>query len=223
MKKHNHLAIKQFSHKRFARGFTLIEVLLAAFIFTVTIGAITVVFTSSSNMQTQNQVIRDTNQSVQYAIETISRDVKAAKSTYCSVSDVNDEVTSCSVINNIKQEGFEILSDGTPVYSSSQPGNQLKVLTNEGEKVYSLVDKTLKVKINSTVYSLTNTNEVKITGLTFTGVTPTDNLAQQPYVTINVDVESLENSTAGARKSEKATQALQTTITSNYYPYAFNQ
>jgi len=205
------------------QGFTLIEVLLASFIFAITIAAITIVFTSSSNTQTQNQVIRETNQSVQYAIEAISRDVKAAKSTYYSVSDVQElckntaNPTQCENDNlgKIKQKGFEILD----------AGNQLRVLTNEGEKVYSQTDDALVVTITKDgiikTSLLTNLNEVVVKDLTFKGVTPANGLTQQPYVTINVSVESLQNE--NGRTSEKATQELETTITSNYYPYAFGQ
>lgn len=189
-----------------SRGFTLIEVLLAAFIFTVTVGAVTVVFTSSSNMQTKNQVIRETNQSVQYAIETISRDVKAAKSTYYSVSDVQNDPT--KTINGIKQPGFVISTDG----------GELTVNTQDGDKTYSLSsDGVLYVDSNP----ITNINEVKITSLTFEGKAPVDGLRMQPYVTIKISVESAQNQ--GGRTAEKATQELETTITSNYYPYAFTQ
>ncbi|MCL5795265.1 MAG: prepilin-type N-terminal cleavage/methylation domain-containing protein [Patescibacteria group bacterium] len=222
-------------------GFTLIEVLLASFIFVVTVGAITVLFITSSNVQTQTKTIRDLNQAGRYALEAISRDLKASASSYYSVSDpeVNGDHPTASV-NDLKVPAF-VLPPNTKTLSirtdtQADGTNCIQYFLTNPDPVDNPSLGVLEVSSgtssgigsNWTCASLkaaqdvTDRTRASVKNITFSGVDPSHaGITQQPYVKIVLNLESPYQNTG--KTSEKAEQTLETTITSRSYPLSNTQ
>ncbi len=217
-------------------GFTLIEVLLASFIFVVTVGAITVLFITSSNVQTQSKTIRDINQSGRYALEAIARDIKASYSTYYTTTDPEVDANSNN-LGKLKVPAF--ISDGSylVVRTSVTTCNKYSLEVADVEKKINVLRVQSGILINSAPghswavtdcqtpedsLPVTDTSQVSIKNITFSGVDPKDDNAQQPFVKITMTVESPQYETT-TKAAEKAIQTLETTVVSSSYPLGSSQ
>lgn len=70
-------------------GFTLVEVLIAIFIFTTVIGIVTGVFVVNLNYQKRVLAMQDLENNARYLIETISRDIRMAKEIKATEEGIN--------------------------------------------------------------------------------------------------------------------------------------
>lgn len=220
-------------------GFTLIEVLLASFIFVLAMSSVVTIFTGASNMQSKTQVIRGTTQSARYALETISREINAAQSEYYTASDpkVSDPDTgNADLLGKLKMPAFRMGLTG-----NSDWGDVLFINTSSGWKEYYLDSDTLYVISGTAVFdypagnteglfsftpsgsgqALTDPLEIKIDHDSgqdiFSGVSHKNDLTIQPYVTIKFQAIAQNAS----RVSEESVQTFQTTATPYSYPFGF--
>ncbi len=164
-------------------GFTLIEILIAAFIFTVVVGAVTVIFASNNNIKSQTKVIRDTAQSARYALETITRDVQSVK---------NFTLPSASGSNYFMVNA----PDGVRTYSISDG----QIMMAKGSATANPVTNKNDIKINSITFSGVDT----VTALA---------TSKQPYLTVIMKYQSPTSSAGGKQSEQLGEQTLQTTVT----------
>lgn len=224
-------------------GFTLVEVLLASFIFVVTVGAITVLFITSSNVQTQSKAIRDVDQSGRYALEAIARDIKASYSNYWNTTnkEVNDD---SSLIGKLSVPAFFTNGSSTLIIRTSEDKGLGCVKYELADGFIKLTKGIFSVRTSDVTSSLsvnndctggseesdikvTDPDQVKITKLDFSGsYTPIDANndinKKQPFVKISITVESPQYETT-TKAVEKAIQTLETTVVSSSYPLGSSQ
>jgi prepilin-type N-terminal cleavage/methylation domain-containing protein len=201
MKQYNNVTIKQFN-----KGFTLIEILLAAFIFTAVITSSVAIFTMTLNVQSSTKESRELVQEERLALEQISRDIR------------------------ISNGAFEFCSDQNCTAAQNPPSNFLKVksINDQGqteERIYYVDSSvgTLGYKIvgSETGWQPLFSERYQVTQMGnnlgfFTGVSPKQLLesVQQPYVTISFTVSNADNV---KKESEKITQSVTTSVTARSY------
>lgn len=199
MKAFNSQTTKQLNNnsRSTERGFTLIEILIAAAIFVSVITIAAGIFTANSNVQTTTETLRTSSQAGRYLMEAIARDVRTA------------------------QNGFEICNSldcsitAMPMADGEQGGNFLKVHKSASETtIYGWQDSTFKVWTDATAEPvvvipdnfIAETND---TNLIFQGIS-SGTSANRAFVTIQFNIQTKDT----ARASEQASQTMRTTITS---------
>src|SRR3990167_6255073 len=181
--------MKQIKNKTMDRGFTLVEILVSVFIFSIVILIAVSIFGISSNVQISTKNIRTVSQDGRFALEQISRDVRMSKSIkFCKT--VSDDLC------------------------TADEGNYINVINYNGEeKKYGIIPElnTLGVKLAiSSQWSLIIPSDFFVepdqTQTIFKG--SLTNL-EQPYVAIKFKITNIGKN---IKKSEEVTQTLQTTI-----------
>ena len=202
------------------RGFTLIEILVATSIF---VGVVVIAigsFSASTGVQRRTENIRDVGQSGRYALEKISRDIRIAKGGGTYRRGPNDDSV----------EGFFILADDnrlidSDLNSQATQGHKLVIFLTDPDNTVSVniyrrsSTGVLQVQtirnatlinaddidddaaytdiIDGTKVNIVNTNDFSINGYR----PPQDNPARQPYLVINLAIQSknLARSVSGAQ------------------------
>lgn len=175
-------------------GFSLIEVLVATFIFTIVIFMAMIIFSDSVGLKNRSQSFEDVQESAYYPIELISRDLREA----------NDFET-----GNLSQCPSGIIIDRT-----LQNGTTEKLC-------YFLNDKAIAIKKYqgsswSTAQNLSS-SKVEFAELRFIGDTASNDQNNQPNVIIQAKVKTIE----GERKNEVVELNIQTAVTLRSIDWAF--
>ncbi|HBW56986.1 MAG TPA: hypothetical protein DEF27_03975, partial [Oscillatoriales bacterium UBA8482] len=207
--------------RRESKGFTLIEILVATSIF---VGVVVIAigsFSASTGVQRRTENIREVGQTGRYALEKISRDIRIAKG----------GGTYRRGLNNDSVEGFFILADNnrlidSDLNSQATQGHKLVIFLTDPDNTVSaniyrrsstgvlqvqtirnatLIDADDDIDddaaytdiIDGTKVNIANTNDFSINGYR----PPQDNPARQPYLVINLAIQSrnLARSVSGAQ------------------------
>lgn len=185
-----------------SRGFTLIEILIAAVIFAAVVSIALGVFTTSSSIQTTTEIMRNTSEGGRYALEAMAREVRLATQGFEICGDVV-----CDQTFNITA-GEDQLS-----------GNFLIVNTAAGVKKYGLEESTLKVWTadsdfgQSLIADDLEVNQVNDGEPIFKGYYTGADPSKQPFVTIQFTVKNKNP----VRVTEEVSQTLRTTVTTRAY------
>jgi type II secretory pathway pseudopilin PulG len=181
------------------KGFTLIEILIASYIFVLVIIAGEAIFSSSIGSKMKATSFMETQQDSRTVMEKISQLIRDPKtlcikadsmdSSYLDIYDAYDVNTGCS------QQVYHI-------YLSNSNIN-LKQFNSDG----SLKSDT---QINSGNTNITNTD-------IFNGYYPSPSSTHQPFVTIKLTTKNI----VGNRKIDADTLTLQTTIDFRNYGYKY--
>lgn len=199
--------MKTFKHEN--KGFTLVEVLIATFIF-ATVTAISVgIFASSANTQIVTETQRTVVQDERFFLDQLSRDIRLAQCgfQFCSGPDEN----SCGGIS----EGSYII-----IYpSKDQDGKCVNVPSkmyglNTASKNIEVIDAGASSFLFSSDYKISNYVINGIDQPVFSGYFPSGTSERQPYVTIQFTVE---NRVTPAKEAEKINQTIITSITTRAY------
>lgn len=189
------------------KGFTLIEVLVAAFIFAGAAVTAASIFAISSNTQISTEISRNLVEDTRFSLEEISREIRLA----------SDEIKFCS-----DSRCSQLVQ--TPGQGGIYYGDYIKTKSGSTEKIFGIIpgSNTFGVNTGGIWQPLMTENYTmsKKEGLSyyFSGI-PTPNIpsqipvTKQPYVSIEMTVEYKNP----AKESEKVTETIQTTITSRAY------
>ncbi len=179
------------------RGFTLIEVLIASYIFLLVVMAGTAIFSSSVGAKMKASAFWTTQQETRYAMEKI-------------VKTIRDE----------QIKGFQTSGSILLLCSTSS------VLCDESSAIYRISwsefgDRRIWFEENPAdpshpMAGLTSTN-VDVTDLQFDGYWPGPGSDRQPWITILMTVENA----SGERVIEKDTLTLRTTVSLRTYGYKY--
>ena len=179
-------------------GFTLIEILVASYIFAIVILAGTAIFSSSIGAKMKANIFWKTQQESRYAMEKIVKTIR------------NEEI-----------KGFSFgVTDNSILYLCQTVDCSLN---NARYKIYlSSANSAIYIQENPNSLSskpavqLTS-DDVKVTKLQFDGFYPSVNSKMQPYINIAM---TLRNTTTG-RATEKDTLNSKTTINFRNYGYKY--
>lgn len=187
-------------------GFTLIEILIAAFIFTVVVGAVTVIFASNNNIKSQTKVIRDTTQSARYALEAITRSVQGSQASRgfkinpTGIQEAACGTTPCLVVYGDTNDYQYFLDTSS---------NQLMMKTYNRS---CSAPTTCSVGLGTT-QPVTNQSDILIKSFDISGIGSKDNdTSNQPYATIKITYQS-PNTEGKQSEQLGGEQTLQTTVT----------
>jgi len=204
MNQWNNEAMKQLN-----KGFTLVEVLIATFIF-ATVTAISVgIFASSANTQIVTETQRTVVQDERFMLDQLSRDIRLAQCGFQFCSGPSDN--SCGgitegnyiIIYPSRDANGKCDSPASKMYGLSADGN---IEARDGNNVGALF---------SVVYKISNyISEQGVIYPIFSGYYPSGASDQQPYVTIQFNIENREEP---AKEAEKIKQTIITTVTSRAY------
>ena len=178
-------------------GFTLIEVLLASFIFmsvvTIAIGS----FTSQITLQSTSEAQRNVQQTAQAIIEAISRDVRTN-------AQFAIDTASCTDADLPARHRLP----GTVC------GDRLRIGSPPNEREYRLQGDEIRLRQGGAGNDpLNDTNRVRVTGFRVQGIEPAPGLTTQPFLHIYL---ALETPPTG-RQEEYASIEISTLITSRLY------
>lgn len=96
------------------KAFTLIEMLIATFIFALAITMVMISFYFSSSFQSKNTSIRNTSQTARAVIDTLSRDVRYADNvSTVDTTDLKCPVSSCLKITKDGHDSYYYLTGPT--------------------------------------------------------------------------------------------------------------
>ena len=201
--KNKNLTLTQSPYS-YLKGFTLVEILVAAGIFVVVIGITVATFTTSNCLQSQTVVLRETSQSGRYILETIARDIRLA----------NDTVGR----DGKRIPAFEVGGNSLTIHTKDEQGNDVG-------RIYEFYDdpeiegrQTIMVSEDKgSSYSdliSPNISISKVEGKDIFEEIGGSDPTQQNKLAINLQVNHLEE----GRRAEQANQVLQTTVTTRSYP-----
>ena len=173
-------------------GFTLIEILIASYIFVVVILAGAAIFSSSIGAKMKATSFWETQQDGRYLMEKISKAIRDPAVKGFKIS--------------LDQKTLELCSD---IDSSGQCLKNLYTFTLSRENIY------FKGEDNS--LSALNTDNTKIKDLKFSGYYPSGGARIQPYITIEMTIENK----AGKRKIDTDSLTLKTTVSLRNYGYKY--
>ena len=193
------------TYKQRNKGFTLVEVLIAAFIFAV-VSAISVgIFASSAGTQIVTEIHRTAVQDERFLIDQVSRDIRLA------------------------QCGYEFCGSPSACGGTRSEGDYLIIYPNKNSdgtcdqsiwKMYglNLADNTIEFRDENSNFSSLFSNAYKISSYNnnylFSGYYPSSASAQQPYVTIQFNLENREKP---AKEAENIKQTIITSVASRAY------
>jgi len=186
--------MKKIAYAKSNRGFTLVEILIAVFVFSIVVTTAAGIFTISANTQVETQNARTLAQNERFVLEKISRDIKNSENNieFCNNS-------TCSSV-----------CDGDCQTDYLRVGN---------DKIYSLVGDNIVVNTDNQEVSLISDDFTisHANGSTaiFSGYASTA-LAKKPYVTIQFTIDNSSNKPE-MKESEKISQTLKTTIVPRNY------
>jgi len=191
--------------KEYQRGFTLVEILVATFIFSIVVVMAISIFGLSSNVQISTEMMRSAGQGSRYAVEQISRDIRMNGNNNTISFCLSDFDSTCST-TTIESDYLKIVSVTNSVITT---------------KLYGLIppDKTvLGIQTNGESWNKLSPDGFKVTKIIgsqylFSGK-PTGFSAVQPFVSIRF---SLTNVGIVNKKSEEVTESIRTTVTSRNY------
>lgn len=183
-------------------GFTLVEILIASFIFATVIVIAVGIFTITSNTQISSENMRNVAQNGTNILEVISRSVRMA-----------DTFQFC---NNISGE------NGTDCVDPGIQGNYLRLVSGNTVTIYAFypTDKQLKQKSSSEndFQSLLN-NFVQIeqdeNNPVFSGYYPSQSSTKQPEISIDFKISIKPEFVK--KQSENVTQTIKTSIATRAY------
>lgn len=174
-------------------GFTLIEILIASYIFLLVVVAGTMIFSSTIGAKMKASAFWETQQEARYAMEKIVKLIREENVKGFTVEDIKkDRLILCKDVD---------CSEPTYIIALSYPADYIYI-ENYSEATFS---------------RLTSEN-VKVTKLQFEpSYFPDPNSIQQPYITIEIEVENAP----GERVIEKDTLKLRTTVSLRTYKYKY--
>ncbi len=201
-------------HKVNKKGFTLLEMMVAIAIFTIIILAVVGIFKNSMEGQRSAVAAQNTQESMHYVFEVISKEIRLAK----------ESNTECDSI--ITSLGFPVTTANTKLYHSANGGKIFYFKNKDNECVaYYIENDTNGVPrfkvfrddisdgFNNTSFYITP-DEINVNRFDFSindnaiGVSK----SQQPRITINMQVEMNTS-----QNIHKQTLNIQTTLSSRYY------
>jgi len=186
--------------QQFERGFSLIEVLVASFIFAVVATISISIFTMSANVQTATGIKRTAAQDERFSLEEISRNIRLADGgfKFCSSR------TICTGNSGNYLNLYQLDSSGNPVLFKTYglSGSNLVVVDSVGNEQ----------SLFSSEFYVSESAGSPI----FSGYYPSPVSTQQPYVTILFTIDNIQNQKAN-KKSEEMIQTLRTSVTSRAY------
>ncbi len=177
------------------QGFTLIEILLASYIFMVVILAATAVFSSTIGAKMKASAFWQTQQEGRYAMEKTVKTIRSENVKAVKVSPTDDSI-------------LWLYKDTS--YQSSSLIYRIRLTSNAIYLINTSVTPNVSIRLTSA--------NVKVTDLKFSGYYPSAISIQQPFVTIKM---KLENS-AVSKQAEKETLTLRTTVNLRNYGYKYN-
>ena len=187
-----------------SRGFTLIEVLVASFIFATVMAIAMGIFALSSNIQVSSEIARNILSDERVAIEQISHDLRMADEGY--------------VFSN---------SNGEALASNSTSSNYILIKNKDKpDKLYGFIPLTKKLGVKEgngawqplvssefDVLSDTDTGNFN-KGVLFAGIVPSSSNTVQPFVNIEFIID---NSAYIGKASELVHQTIRTAVTTRAY------
>ncbi len=180
------------------QGFTLIEILIASYIFLLVIVAGTMIFTSAVGAKMKASAFWETQQEARYAMEKIVKMIR------------DEEVKGFRICDDFAHE----VPSGIQLYLC-KTGNCDNLYQQPRIWLYSSLD-AIYAEDDSGLFRLTSPN-VKVTNLQFDGYWSTSISDRQPYITIEMEVENA----SGERVVEKDTLKLRTTVSLRTYKYKY--
>jgi prepilin-type N-terminal cleavage/methylation domain-containing protein len=190
--------MKKITYKKLNRGFTLVEILIAVFVFSIVVTTAAGIFTISANTQVETQIARTLAQDERFVLEKISRDIKNSEN---NIEFCNNSTCSSICDGDCQTDNLRIKVDGN-------------------DKIYSFNGDNLAVNINggtfedivSSDFTLSHANGSTAMFSGYASAT----LAKKPYVTIQFTIDNTSNNPE-MKESEKISQTLKTTIVPRNY------
>lgn len=172
-------------------GFTLIEVLIASFIF-MTVAVIAIAsFQGQVRVGSKTEIQRLVQNAARSSIETLSRSVKLSDS--------------FSISGNAPASCFQAgVTNGTTLTTVNQAATDVFTTVNRG--AYTAIT------ANGTDITPPG---VTITSFCVQGIPPTEGLSSQPFVTIEIVSQNVGGTSV--RPSEQAQETVETTVTLRKY------
>lgn len=187
------------------KGFTLIEILLAAFIFTAVITSSVAIFSMTLNIQNSTKESRELVQEERLALEQISRDIRVSNGAFEFCSDQNCGTTqdTSSDILKIKSKNDQGQTEERIYYVDPSAGTLGYKIGTTGtwQPLFSQRYKVTHADVGSNYFSGVSPKLVLVSN-------------QQPYVTIKFKIS---NQDSVKKESEKITQTLETSVTTRSY------
>lgn len=118
------------------RGFSLIEVLIASMIFSLVMITATSIFLSSNRVQGKTQISRDLVKQTRFAIETMLRDIRMAKSYQLGPAQYQIQITTHDdkTINySLENNAIEVTRDNV----TKKLTDATKILVKPGDLIFS--------------------------------------------------------------------------------------
>lgn len=196
------LNFKNMIKNNLQSGFTLVEILVAAFIFGSVVTIAASIFGLSSNVQISTEIMRDTAQQGRFALEQITRDIRISDSGFSFCGSEMD--TDCNLLAT-KSNFIRIHnSNGDKIYGLSILNNILQ------EKTFDKVKDTWSdwQPLISSNFSIEAVDET-----IFSGNLPSVESIEQPSITIKFKI--INNNVR--KESEKSILMLETSVTSRAY------
>lgn len=190
-------------------GLTIIELLVAIFIFSILLTIIMGIYVAFSNSQNRTQISQRLLNDAQYALESMAREVRNDK-VYYDYVDCNTEIN----ITNIEDCVILEKSDGTIVAFGTEPdgGGHIEVITYfvKNGSTWSHGGNVFDISQNDAVIDSVNF----IISPTAPGVDPltSDSANQNPLVTIELQISTNSN-----QSYEQVTYNLQTSVSPRVY------
>ncbi len=185
------------------RGFTLVEILIASYIFLLVVVAGTAIFSSSVGAKMKASAFWTTQQEARYAMEKIIKTIRSENVRGLGIYDSNSRLVLCGTVGQCPEDSplqfwLESSTEGSAIYFQDEEEN---------------------------LSTLTSPDSVKVTNLEFKGYYPVaatpgipgTGSDRQPYITIEMTVENAP----GERVVEKDTLTLKTTVSLRTYGYKY--
>lgn len=209
--------MKNSKSPRLQQGLTLIEILVAAMIFTIVIVGASAIFGQAGGAKAKIEASKKTQEAGRVIMERLVREIKTANGQ--SRDAVGNQIYNFAILNASGIRNLNPLANPNHC-STLDPGTNrycgLKIV-HLGEDgitnttvLYFTGDGNISFRENANPFENLNPGDVQITGLTLTGYYRTTEPAetQQPFITISL---TLRNTQASGRFSDTFT--LQTTVT----------
>lgn len=185
-------------------GFTMIEILVASYIFLVVVLAASMIFSSSVGAKMKASAFWKTQQESRYAMEKITRAIR------------DDRVKGFKVAGAGHQE--LILCKDKDCSGASSPNMIYRIYRTSSTTSPNTIRLVDRSQSTSSTFDLTSVQNVNVTDLTFDPVSSPSSLStNQPFITIKMIVKN--NITNNTTQEDSLT--LKTTINLRNYGYKY--
>jgi len=193
-------------HKNNQRGFTFIEMITAITIFAFLMIMATGIFQSVVEGQRQAVNAQDVQESIRYAIEVMSKEIRTAQGDHDGSTCIPAAPASFKTYNTNETyvDGSQGITEGDELYFRNKDDQCVTYRLNGGQ---------LEITRDGVALPITP-DEVTVSNLEFTAVNDPAGAFHylQGRVTIRMDVEA-----TGGKEMDKQRMTVQTTVSSRFY------